>query len=68
VNVGTGADLQVPSLKGVRFRTPLMHDGCAASIGDRLTKLECGGGDNHGKTSQLNASEIKDLTAYIETL
>jgi mono/diheme cytochrome c family protein len=67
-NVGTGADLQVPSLKGVRFRTPLMHDGCAANLSERFTKKDCGGGDKHGKTSQLSAAQIGDLTAYLETL
>ena len=67
-NVGTGADLQVPSLKGVRFRTPLMHDGCAKTISERFTNSKCGGGDKHGKTSQLSAAEISDLTAYVETL
>jgi len=67
-NVGTGADLQVPSLKGVRFRTPLMHDGCAATISERFSNTKCGGGDKHGATSQLSAAQISDLTAYVETL
>jgi hypothetical protein len=67
-NVGTGADLQVPSLKGVRFRTPLMHDGCAATISERFSNTKCGGGDKHGTTSQLSAAQISDLTAYVETL
>jgi cytochrome c len=67
-NVGTGADLQVPSLKGVRFRTPLMHDGCAANLNERFTKQGCGGGDKHGKTSQLKPEQLGDLTAYLETL
>jgi mono/diheme cytochrome c family protein len=67
-NVGTGADLQVPSLKGVRFRTPLMHDGCAATISERFSNTKCGGGDKHGTTSQLSAAQLSDLTAYVETL
>jgi mono/diheme cytochrome c family protein len=67
-NVGTGADLQVPSLKGVRFRAPLMHDGCAADLSERFSKVNCGGGDKHGTTSQLDAAQIGDLTAYLETL
>jgi cytochrome c len=65
-DVGTGAALQVPSLRGVSFRTPLMHDGCAKTLADRFGS--CGGGDRHGHTSQLNAGEISDLTAYLETL
>ena len=67
-NVGTGADLQVPSLKGVRFRAPLMHNGCAATLKERFTKTDCGGGDKHGKTSHLSAEQVNDLTAYLETL
>jgi mono/diheme cytochrome c family protein len=67
-NVGTGADLQVPSLQGVRFRTPLMHDGCAATLSERFTDVLCGGGDKHGTTSQLSAAQVGDLTAYLETL
>ena len=67
-NVGTGADLQVPSLKGVRFRAPLMHDGCASTLKERFTKADCGGGDKHGKTSHLSTDQVNDLTAYLETL
>jgi cytochrome c len=65
-DVGTGAVLQVPSLRGVSFRTPLMHDGCAKTLADRFGS--CGGGDSHGHTSQLNSGEIADLSAYLETL
>jgi hypothetical protein len=66
-DVGTGARLQVPSLHGVSFRTPLMHNGCAARLADRFDP-SCGGGDQHGHTSQLSASQISDLTGYLETL
>ncbi|HTU57709.1 MAG TPA: cytochrome-c peroxidase, partial [Polyangiales bacterium] len=67
-DVGTGAALQVPSLRGVRFRAPLMHDGCAANLSERFTNVACGGGDNHGTTSQLSATQVSDLTAYLDTL
>jgi hypothetical protein len=66
-DVGTGALLQVPSLHGVSFRTPLMHNGCAAQLADRFNP-SCGGGDRHGHTSQLSAAQIGDLTSYLETL
>lgn len=45
-----------------------MHNGCAANIHERLTNPECGGGDQHGKTSQLDDAQLNDLTAYLETL
>jgi hypothetical protein len=44
-----------------------MHDGCASSLRQRFDAV-CGGGDAHGHTSQLSASELDDLGAYLETL
>jgi mono/diheme cytochrome c family protein len=67
VDVGTGHALQVPSLRGLRWRAPYMHDGCAATLADRFTPT-CGGGDRHGFTSALSAEQIADLVAYLETL
>jgi mono/diheme cytochrome c family protein len=65
-DVGTGAAFQVPALRGVSFRTPLMHDGCAKSLADRFGS--CGGGDKHGRTSQLKPNELADMLSYLETL
>jgi hypothetical protein len=65
-DVGTGVPLQVPSLRGVAFRSPLMHNGCAANLSERFGS--CGGGDQHGHTSQLKSDQIQDLVAYLETL
>jgi mono/diheme cytochrome c family protein len=66
-DVGTGAVLQVPSLRGLGPRAPYMHDGCAKTLEERFVPA-CGGGDQHGKTSQLNAAQIADLCAYLRTL
>jgi mono/diheme cytochrome c family protein len=66
VNVGTGLALQVPSLRGISYRGPFLHDGCASNLLERFTK--CGGGDMHGKTSTLSAAQLTDLVAYLETL
>jgi cytochrome c peroxidase len=66
-DVGTGSALQVPALRGVAFRTPLMHDGCAKTLADRF-HAACGGGDDHGHTSQLSSAQTSDLIAYLETL
>ncbi|MDB4930270.1 MAG: hypothetical protein JWM10_2754 [Myxococcaceae bacterium] len=65
VDVGTGGAFQVPSLVGVAWRTPLLHDGCAATLADRFGPC---GGDRHGQTSQLRPPQIADLVAYLETL
>lgn len=66
-DVGTGAALQVPSLIGVSARLPIMHNGCAKTIRDRFSPA-CGGGEQHGQTSHLSASEIDDSVAYLGSL
>ena len=66
VDVGTGAALQVPSLRAVSFRAPYLHDGCAPALIDRFAAG--GGGDKHGHTSQLEPAQIADLVAYLESL
>lgn len=64
----TDADhpLQVPSLRGIAYRAPFLHDGCAETLADRFDPT-CGGGDMHGKTSQLSAGEVDDLVMYLKT-
>jgi mono/diheme cytochrome c family protein len=66
-DVGTGGSFEVPSLHGVSLRLPLMHNGCADTL-ERRFDPACGGGDKHGKTSQLSAAQIADLIAYLESL
>jgi mono/diheme cytochrome c family protein len=67
VDVGTGEPLQVPSLVGIAYRAPFLHTGCAQTLRDRFDP-ECGGGDKHGRTSQLDDAQIDDLVAYLESL
>jgi len=67
VDVGTGKAFQVPNLVAIADRAPFMHSGCAKTLEDRFNPA-CGGGDQHGKTSQLSASQIDDLVAYLESL
>jgi len=62
----SGGVFKVPSLIGVGGRAPYMHDGCAKTLRDRFGY--CGGGDNHGHTSQLSATELSDLITYLESL
>ena len=68
VDVGTFGMMQVPSLRGLAARAPFMHDGCAKTLEERFTNTTCGGGDQHGHTSQLSVNEIADLVKYLETL
>lgn len=65
MNVGTGGNFQVPSLRGVAARGPWMHDGCAKTLKDRFGAC---GGDKHGGTAQLLPTEIDAIVAYLETL
>jgi mono/diheme cytochrome c family protein len=65
VDVGTGGAFQVPPLVGVAWRTPLMHDGCAATLADRFGACST---PAHGSTGSLSAGDISDLIAYLETL
>ncbi len=67
MDVGTGRGVQVPTLKGVAWRAPFMHTGCAPTLEARFDPT-CGGGDRHGVTSHLTAAQHADLAAYMETL
>lgn len=66
-DVGRGDALQTPSLIGIGMRAPFMHDGCAATMIERFSAA-CGGGDEHGHTSQLDQDDLEALAAYVETL
>jgi cytochrome c peroxidase len=63
--VGTGGAFQVPPLVGVGWRTPLMHDGCATTLADRFGACSTA---QHGHIASLSATDITNLTAYLETL
>jgi mono/diheme cytochrome c family protein len=68
IDVGTGQPFQVPSLRGVSWRAPFMHNGCASTLADRFGSATCSGGDKHGVTSTLTTAQISDLTAYLQSL
>jgi hypothetical protein len=65
-NIGRDEALQVPSLIAVSARAPYMHDGCAKSLLDRFDPV-CGG-SRHGQLEGLEANDLDDLVAYLETL
>ena len=67
LDVGNGGKFQVPSLIGVTWRAPYLHNGCAKTLRDRFDGT-CGDGDLHGKVSGLSKPEIDDLTTYLESL
>jgi hypothetical protein len=65
-DVGTGGAFQVPSLRGVRWRAPYMHTGCARTLLDRFSPA-CGGGA-HGDVSGLTPGQLADLVEYMRSL
>ncbi len=65
-DVGTGGEFQTPSLRGIAYRAPFMHDGCAATLRDRFTS--CGGDERHGEIADLSDGELDQLVAYLESL
>ncbi len=67
-DVGTGGKFQVPSLIGIGTRGPFMHNGCAKTLGDRFDVAACGGGDNHGVTSNLTRGQVGDLVTFLKSL
>lgn len=65
-DVGTGRrPFQVPSLRGVVFRAPYLHDGCAQTLAERFGPC---GGDRHGDVAGLESPEIDALVAYMRSL
>ncbi len=67
VGTASAVPLQVPSLIGIGYRAPFLHNGCAKTLAARFAPA-CGGGDRHGITSDLTAPDISDLVAYLESL
>ncbi len=63
-DVGTGHELQVPSLVGVGTRGPWMHDGCATTLQERFNPT-CGGAAHLGPGIP---EEIEDLVAFLDSL
>ncbi len=59
--------LQVPMLLGVAQRAPYMHDGCAATLMDRLTDQNCAG-SAHGNVSTLTSDDQNNLVEYLQSL
>ena len=66
LDVGTGGMFKVPSLVGLAYTAPYLHDGCAATLADRFGS--CGGGDQQGVTSTLTQDQRSDLIAFLDSL
>ncbi len=64
VDVGTGGAFQVPSLRGVGFRGPWMHSGCAKTLAQRFDPA-CGGKEHGGPVAP---ADVPELVRYLQSL
>jgi len=64
---GVDTPMQIPMLIGVADRAPYLHDGCAATLMDRLTNPACAG-TKHGNTAQLSADDRDNLVQFLESM
>ena len=65
-DVGTGGSFQIPELRGVVYRAPFMHSGCAATLADVFTSGASCSGTLHAPA--VTVAERRELVAYLETL
>ena len=61
----TAHGFNTPSLLGVVWAAPYLHDGSAATLKDRLLDNP---GNVHGNTAALSADELDELVQYLQTL
>lgn len=59
-----GPSFQVPSLLGVAYRAPYLHDGCAQTLRDTVT----GCGPRHAFVTTLTPADLDAVTAFLTTL
>jgi hypothetical protein len=64
-DVGTGGLFQTPALRGLVYRAPYFHDGCADDLDARFAECHT---PEHGDLDGLSASERDDLVAYLSSL
>ncbi len=66
-SLGFDSPVKIPMLLGVADRAPYLHDGCAATLMDRLTNPKCAG-SNHGNTAALDQGQLANLEQFLESL
>lgn len=66
LDIGTGGKFQVPSLVGVAWRGPWIHNGCANTLFDRFNP-DCGG-TSHAELKDLTDADKAFLVEYMESL
>jgi YVTN family beta-propeller protein len=61
-----GTKYDTPTLLSIYRGAPYLHDGSAPTLLDVVTTQNKG--DKHGKTSQLNKTELSDLVEFLKSL
>jgi CxxC motif-containing protein (DUF1111 family) len=77
-NVGTGdgieqaaakgEEFRTPSLWGLRFRRPLLHDGSAATLDQAIRRHQVEAARASGRFADLSAVQQTDLIAFLKSL
>jgi hypothetical protein len=65
-DVGTGGNLDTPSLRGVGRRAPLLHDGRARSVEDVFQRHNAD--KRHGAADGLSKEEMSSLMVFLKSL
>ena len=71
-SIGTARPMDIspkfdtPSLRGVVYTAPYLHDGSAENLADIFTKRDPQ--KKHGKAHELNAAELGDLVEFLRSL
>lgn len=66
-NVSGG--FNTPTLLGLYYSGPYLHDGSAQTLADIVSLNNAqGGGVAHGNTKNLSSQDVQDLVAYLQSL
>jgi hypothetical protein len=64
-DVGTGGLFQTPALRGLVYRAPYFHDGCADDLESRFEQCHT---PEHGDLDEMTGRDRDDLVAYLSSL
>ncbi len=65
---GAPEEIRTPSLWGLRFRRPLLHDGTAATIAEAVNRHGGEAGTSLVRLESMSAQTVSDLLAFLDSL
>src|SRR5882724_4631365 len=63
-----GEEIRTPSLWGLRFRRPLLHDGSAPTIDQAIGRHRVEAARASGRFAGLSTGQQADLVAFLKSL